>query len=597
MPSVRSDLDRPARPAEPGRPEPIAVVGMALRFPGDNDRPSKLAEFLRAGRSGVRPLPTDRWDAERFGPQAGTGDGRIRTVAGGFLDRIAEFDANFFGISPREANHVDPQQRVLLETAWLALEDANIDPTPLRHGDGGIYIGASSIDYALETESLSYDQLDGFLATGITGYPMSGRLSYFLGWRGPSVNVDTACASSLTAAHLAVTGLRRGECSIALVGGVNLIHHPRTLVMFSANNMLAPDGRCKAFDEAADGYGRAEGCGVLVLKTLSAAHRDGDRILALLTGTAIGQDGESAGLTAPNGSAQERVIRAALQDAAALPDEISYVEAHGTGTPLGDPIELGSINAVFGSSHSAERPIWVGSLKSNLSHMEPAAGVGGIIKTILQLREGVIFPHRHERLSSRVPWDRYAIAIPTSCVPWQAETRRAVVNGFGFAGAIGVVVLEQAPVEEQAELPESAGPQLLVLSARSKAVLPAQLATYQSYLSQHQDVPLAAICRTAAVGRSAFGHRVAEVGRTHGELASELAAAAQRVSRQPRRRNVRKTAFLFAGAGPQHPAWERRCTSGNRTSPPGWTSATSCSVPTWDGRSRRSCLARRQIRR
>ncbi|MGW3561890.1 beta-ketoacyl [acyl carrier protein] synthase domain-containing protein, partial [Streptomyces sp. NPDC000963] len=316
--------------------EPIALVGMGFRLPGGNESPEEFTEFLRAGGNGIRPVPEDRWNVSALTPRPDEADigpdgererGKVRTTGAGFLDRIDQFDAQFFNISPKEAAFVDPQQRLLLETAWQALEQANIDPATLRHSNGGVYVGASSIDYALEMEGLPYEELDGHLAAGITLFPLSGRLSYFFGLRGPSLTVDTACASSLTATHLAVEGLRSGACDIALAGAVNCLHHPRIFVMFSHANMLAPDGRCKTFDEDADGYVRAEGCAVLVLKRLSDARRDGDRILALIRGTAIGEDGESAGLTVPNGTAQETVIRAALRNGGLTPSDIQYAVA------------------------------------------------------------------------------------------------------------------------------------------------------------------------------------------------------------------------------------------------------------------------------
>jgi len=547
--------------------EPVAIVGIGIRFPGGNDNLDMFGEFLAEGRSGIRPLPEDRFDLATFGRRdAGRPEqepGRIRAAAGGFLDAIDRFDPQFFNISPKEADYIDPQQRLLMQTAWEALENANIDPTPLRHGNGGVYVGASSIDYALELDALRYEHLDSGLATGITIYPLSGRLSYFLGWRGPSLSVDTACASSLTALHLAVEGLRRGECDIALCGAVNAIHHPRTLVMFSHGNMLAPDGRCKSFDEAADGYARAEGCGVLVLKRLSAARRDGDRVLALVRGTAIGQDGESAGLTVPNGVAQEAVTRAALAAARLTPGDIQYVEAHGTGTPLGDPIEMASIAAVFGAAHSQADPLTVGSLKSNLGHMEPAAGIGGVVKTVLQMRRGRFFPHLYQTPSGRIPWQQYPVRLPSGGEPWPAPVRRAVVNGFGFAGAIGVAVLEAAPPETAAAQPPDAAAQppvpdsdghILTLSAKSRPALGRLVDRYRAYLDDHPDAALADVCRTTNLGRAHFTHRIAGLVHDRQELAGLLDREAQRLrgTRQRAASGIRKAAFLFTGSGSQY---------------------------------------------
>ncbi|HXL19325.1 MAG TPA: type I polyketide synthase, partial [Streptosporangiaceae bacterium] len=536
--------------------EPIAIIGAGLRFPGGNETLDGFEEFLREGRSGIRPLPRDRWDVDAFAPSDRAEKGKIRTAGGGFLDVIDQFDAAFFSISPLEAQYTDPQQRLLLETTWEALENANVNPATLRHGNGGVYIGASSFDYALELDSLPYEETDGHLASGITPFAMSGRLSYFLGWRGPSLTTDTACASSLTALHLAVTGLRRGECDIALAGAVNAVHHPKILVMFSHANMLAPDGQCKTFDEAADGYVRAEGCGVLVLKRLADARRDGDSVIALVRGTAIGQDGESAGLTVPNGTAQEQVMRAAIADAELKPGDVSYVEAHGTGTPLGDPIEMGAISDVFMESHTKDRPVVVASLKTNLGHMEPAAGVGGVVKTVLQMRSGTIFPHLNFRTpSGRIPWDSIPVTVPTACMPWTAGTRRAVVSSFGFAGSIAAVVLEEAPGQASAPAPDRAadGGRIWTVSAKSKRSLQLLVERYQQFLAGHPRADIGDLCYTANVGRSHFPLRRAGVVHDRQELDALLDKWHDQEEKAAGPAGIRKIAFLFAGQGSQYP--------------------------------------------
>ncbi|MCX5381055.1 type I polyketide synthase [Streptomyces sp. NBC_00091] len=529
--------------------EPIAVVGIGMRLPGGNNSLSELDSFLREGRSGIGPLPRDRWVPE-------VADGSITAVAGGFLDRIDEFDAQFFNIPPKDAPFIDPAQRLLMETVWEALEDSGIDPAGLRHGDGGVYVGASPLDFALELEGLSDEQLDGSLTTGLGAYSLSGRLSYFLGWRGPSLTTDTACAASLTALHLAVEGLRRRECGIALCAGVNTLHNPRSYVILSHAQMLAPDGHCKTFDESADGYARAEGCGALVLKRLSDALADGDRVLALVRGTAIGQDGESAGLSAPNGTAQEAVMRAALANARLEPGDIQYVEAHGTGTPLGDPIEMGSVNGVFGASHDKADPLTIGSLKANLGHMEPAAGLGAVIKVIAQMRAGAFFPHVWRNLSGRIPWENYPITVATEERPWKALVRRATVNGFGVAGAIAVAVLEEPPAREApargAAYDGDRRGQVFTLSAKSRPALRLQAERYARFLAEHPDTGVADLCRTRATGRSHFRHRVAAAVASTGELGAHL----ERWSAPPRGAEkpdaFRKTAFLFTGSGSQY---------------------------------------------
>ncbi|GHF30019.1 hypothetical protein GCM10010218_09060 [Streptomyces mashuensis] len=542
--------------------EPIAVIGVGLRFPGGCDSLDAFDAFLREGRSGIVPLPRDRWDPDTFTPRDPADPaekGKIRTTGGGFLDRVDLFDAGFFNISPKEAQYMDPQQRLLLETAWQALEHAGVDPTPLRRGNGGVYIGASSIDYALELESLPYEELDGHLASGITMFPLSGRLSYFLGWRGPSMSVDTACSSSLVALHAAVQGLRAGETDIALCGGVNVLHNARIPVMFSHANMLAPDGRCKTFDESADGYARAEGCGVIVLKRLSDAQRDGDTVLAVVRGTAVGQDGDSAGLTVPNGVAQEGVIRNALAAAGLEPGDIQYVEAHGTGTPLGDPIELGGINDVFSASHTKDDPLIVGSVKTNLGHMEPASGLVGLIKALLQIRSGTIYPHLNlEQPSARIPWDLYPVRIPTACEPWDAPVRRAVVNSFGFAGTIGAVVLEQPPAPAPAALEPAGdgGVRMLTLSAKGTAALRAQLENHRRLLDERPDLDTGRLCHATNVARAHHSHRLAlpllDRDAPRAELVRALDAALARED-LPTPGGIRKVAFLFAGQGSQYP--------------------------------------------
>lgn len=542
--------------------EPIAIVGIGLRFPGgsetpDSETPEEFAEFLREGRSGIRPIPEDRWDVAAFraDDDDSAAKGKIRTIGGGFLDQIDEFDAAFFNISPMEAQYTDPQQRLLLETSWEALEHANIDPTALRGGNGGVYVGASSIDYAFELDQLPSEELDGHLAAGTTFFPMSGRLSYFLGWRGPCMTIDTACASSLTALHQAVVGLRRRECDIALCAGVNALHHPTTSVIFSHANMLAPDAQCKTFDDAANGYVRAEGCGALVLKRLSDATRDADTIIGLIRGSAVGQDGASAGFSVPNGNAQERVIRAALADAALEPADIQYVEAHGTGTPLGDPIEMGAIGNVFAKSHTKESPLVVGSVKTNVGHMEPVAGLVGVVKTVLQMGEGVIYPHLNFTTpSGRIPWDTYPVTVPTHCVPWTAANLRAVVNSFGFGGTIAAAVLEQAPATAaRTPLAPAGGGHVFTLSAKNKRSLRHQIDRYQHYLTGHPDVDLGDLCHTSNVGRAHFSLRIAGVVDTRQQLAELLdrhAATAEDTSGPD---EIRKVAFLFSGQGSQYP--------------------------------------------
>ncbi|MBM7172011.1 acyltransferase domain-containing protein [Streptomyces sp. G44] len=549
--------------------EPIAIVGMGLRIPGGNNDVDTFARFLREGRSGVGPLPADerrqlaqdRVDREGEDGVPGGAEHAGDPPPGGFVRDVDRFDAAFFSVSPKEAPYIDPQQRLALQTAWEALEHAGIDPTSLRHGDTGVFMGVTTLDYIFESTDLAPADVDGYLAPGLTHSAVSGRLSYFLGLRGPCMTVDTTCSSSLTATHLAVQALRGGECGVALSGGVNVIHNAHNHTILSLGGVLAADGQCKTFDERADGYARAEGCGVLVLKRLSDARRDGDTVHALIRGSAVGQDGESAGLVAPNGAAQEQVMRSALARCRLEPGDIQYVEAHGTGTALGDPTEMDAISDVFADSHTHDRPVVVGSLKTNIGHMEGAAGVGSLIKAALQLRERTVFPHLNlVTPSPRIAWDEAPVTVPTELRPWPGTgTGRAMVNGFGVTGTIASVVLEEAPAatatdEDGADARPGA---VLTLSAKNRTSLRKIAERYLDHLEQHPDTPLADLCRTSNTGRAHFRHRIAEVVgdrddavRALGRRAASLAAGTARGGGSA---GVPKVAFLFSGTGTQYP--------------------------------------------
>ncbi|MGP4112735.1 type I polyketide synthase [Streptomyces sp. 4N509B] len=529
---------------EQGAAEPIAIVGAAIRMPGGHDDLAGFSAFLREGGSATGPVPPDRWDT---GP-LGAGDA---TPYGAFVDGIDQFDARFFNIAPREADYVDPQQRLVLETSWRALESAGVDTAPLRGGNGGVYMGVSCVDYAVEVEALGFDELNAHVGTGSAHSAVPGRVSYFLGWRGPSVAVDTACSSSLVALHQAVQGLRLRECDIALSGGVNAMHHPRNHIIFTEAGMLAPDGRCKTFDDSADGYCRGEGCGVVVLKRLADAERDGDTVLAVVRGSAVGQDGASGGLTVPHGGAQERVMRVALASAGVDAGSVQYVEAHGTGTSLGDPIEMGAIQAVFGASRDASHPVLVGSVKTNVGHMEPAAGISGVVKVILQLREGTVFPHINFATPSRhIPWDRYAVEVPVAARPWEGAPRRAVVNSFGFQGTLASVVLEQAPAAPAPSPPDPApapAPAVLTLSARTDTALGSLVDAYRRRLAEDPELSVHDLCYTTNVGRTHLPERLAGVVGDRAELTALLDRARGARGVRPRR-----VAFLLTGQGAQY---------------------------------------------
>jgi acyl transferase domain-containing protein/NADPH:quinone reductase-like Zn-dependent oxidoreductase/SAM-dependent methyltransferase len=546
---------------EGGGAEPVAVIGVACRFPGQATGPDAYWRLLREGVDAVGEIPATRFAIDDYFDADADSPGKTYTRCGGFIEGVDRFDPHFFGISPREAVELDPQQRLLLELAWSALEAAGIAPGGLRDSRTGVYVGVTGSDYGQLLKARGVQHLSAYHASGSTSAFTAGRVSYVLGLSGPSVAIDTACSSSLSAAHLACQGLRAGECELAIAAGVNVMLTPDMFITTSKNRMLSPAGRCRTFDAAADGFVRGEGCGVIVLKRLSSAIEDGDRILAVIRGSAMNQDGASSGIMVPNRLAQEAAIRDALAAAGVQPHEVQYVEAHGTGTPLGDPIEMRALGAVLGEGRGEVDPFFVGSVKTNIGHLEAASGIAGLIKVILMLERGEIPPslHFHEP-SPHIPWEQIQAVVPTTCVPWPDGTSRrlAGVSSFGASGTNVHMVLEAAPARPPRDSAADRPLHVLALSARSGAELRAQAGNFRDHLVASPRDSVGDIGYTSAAGRTHFGHRLAVLGATHAQMAERLDAwlAGDEppgiIAGLARPGVRRKVAFLFTGQGSQY---------------------------------------------
>ncbi|NEQ43507.1 MAG: type I polyketide synthase [Leptolyngbya sp. SIOISBB] len=535
----------------------LAIVGIGCRFPGGVDSPESFWQLLSRQVDAISEIPANRWQADRFYSTDTETPGKMVTRWGGFLDQVDQFDAQFFRISPREATELDPQQRLLLEVSWEALEHAGIVPEQLRGSRTGVFIGACSTDYfKLRTKLELCDTFNGYSYTGGRPSLLAGRVAYTFDFQGPAMVVDTACSSSLVALHLACQALNTREADAALVGGVNVLLDPGVFILASKLGTQSPAGRCKAFDEQANGFVRSEGCGMLVLKRLEDALQDGSQILAVVRGTGVNQDGNSSSITAPDAQAQATLMRQVLANTELSPTDITYVEAHGTGTPVGDPVEFSSIWEVFGQSHQAHgNQLPVGSVKTNIGHCEAASGIASVIKTVLALQHREIPANLHfQRLNPTIPAEAANMLVPTSTMPWTTpgSKRYAAINSFGFSGTNAHLVLEEAERRERS-LPEQTVPApMLCLSAPSAPALIAQVQRYQEYLSVSQ-VPLEMICQTANTRRTHFRYRQGFTGHTVEQLQQSLSSFIA-VADPPEATSSQqppKVAFLFTGQGSQ----------------------------------------------
>lgn len=539
--------------------EPIAIIGIGCRFPGEANSPQAFWHLLRTGQDAINEIPPVRWDVDAFYSPDPTEPGKMQTRCGGFIQEFDKFDPHFFGIAPREAAAMDPQQRLILEVAWAALEDAGQIPAELAGTQTGVFIGIGLNDYGrlqVPDQVLDSRLIDTYSISGNALCITANRLSYLLDFRGPSMAVDTACSSSLVAVHLACQSLRKGESTLALAGGVNLMLSPE--INLTVAKFLSPDGRCKTFDARANGYVRGEGAAVIVLKTLSKALADGDPIYAVIRGSAINQDGYSSGLTVPNGVAQQALLRTALREAGVEPAQISYVEAHGTGTSLGDPIEANALGAVLGAGRTPGNECLIGSVKTNIGHLEAAAGIAGLIKVTLALKYGEIPPSLHfETPNPHIPFKQLSLRVQQYLTPWPENGRPALagVSSFGFGGTNAHVILEATPERKIKPVEVDRPLYLLALSAKTPTTLKELAGRFADYLLVPNQAALADICYSANTGRSHFVHRLAVAAGSVAEMQAKLARLILELpsGETPGRSQAQpKIVFLFTGQGAQY---------------------------------------------
>ncbi|WP_197321888.1 type I polyketide synthase [Saccharomonospora sp. NB11] len=510
------------RPGGPNLAEPVAVVGLGCRFPGGVVDADSYWKLLDGGVDAVSEIPPDRWDADEYYAEEPRQPGKTDSRWGGFLDRIDRFDHEFFGISRREALAMDPQQRLTLEVAWEALENAGLDPSSLAGSQTGVFLGACNFESGSATVHHPED-VSAYTSSGMALSFIPGRISYLLDLRGPNMTIDTACSSSLVAVHQACLSLRTGESDLALAGGVNVVLSPLLMISQSQFGSVSRQGRAKTFSDMADGYVRGEGCGIVVLKRLSDALRDDDRILAVLRGGAVNQDGRSSGITAPNGAAQRSVLRRALRASGVAAEDVGYIEAHGTGTRLGDPIEVEALAEVYGRPDGP--PVYLGAVKTNFGHLEAAAGIAGLIKVVLCLQRGAVPRNVHfTRLNPEISFDGTTFVVPTETTDWRTDGRPRVagVSSFGLSGTNAHLILEQAPERAVPEADDRRPGSVLALSARSDNALAKLARRYADRLAADDDVALADLCFTANAGRAHLPHRLAVTGSTRDEVASLL---------------------------------------------------------------------------